>query len=282
MKPARFEYVRPSTLAEAVGALAGAADARVMAGNQSLGPMLNLRIARPTLVVDISRLSELRRVENDDTGITIGACVTHSAIEDGEAPDAANGLMRRVAGGIAYRAVRNRGTIGGSLAHADPAADWPPVLVALDAEVKVRGPKGGRNVPAVAFATGILETALAPGEVIEAIRIPRLDRAARFGHQKVSCKPGDFADGIAVVVIDRSKWKANAVIAGPTQPPRRLDRMSSLIATVDGWTAGLERDLRGTVAEDLRAVGRREEDDRYAFHLHQTLALRAAREALGA
>jgi carbon-monoxide dehydrogenase medium subunit len=147
MKPARFEYVRPSTLAQAVGALAGAADARVMAGNQSLGPMLNLRIARPTLVVDISRLSELRRVETDDTGITIGACVTHSAIEDGEAPDAANGLMRRVAGGIAYRAVRNRGTIGGSLAHADPAADWPPVLMALDAEVNIRGPKGGRSLP---------------------------------------------------------------------------------------------------------------------------------------
>jgi hypothetical protein len=83
------------------------------------------------------------------------------------------------------------------------------------------------------------------------------------------------------VVIDRSKRKANAVIAGPTQRPRRLDRTSSLIAAADGWTAGLERDLRGTITEDLRAAGRREDDDRYAFHLHQTLALRVAREALG-
>jgi carbon-monoxide dehydrogenase medium subunit len=282
MKPARFEYVRPSTLAEAVAALAGAVDARVMAGNQSLGPMLNLRIARPGVVIDISRLSELRRAEADDRGVTIGACVTHAAIEDGEVPDAANGLMRRVAGGIAYRAVRNRGTIGGSLAHADPAADWPPVLAALDAEIKVRGPKGDRSLPAGAFVTGVLETALEPGEIVEAIRIPRLGRAARFGHQKVACKPGDFADGIAIVVADRSGRKFNAVIAGPTQPPLRLDRTSSLIARADGWTAGLARDLRSAVAEDLRAAGRREDDDRYAFDLHQAIALRAAREALHA
>jgi carbon-monoxide dehydrogenase medium subunit len=186
--------------------------------------------------------------------------------------------MRRVAGGIAYRAVRNRGTIGGSLGHADPAADWPAVLIALGAELRLQGPRGERVVKSEAFVTGVLETVLEPAEILETVRIPRLGTAARFGHQKVACKPGDFADGIAVVVADRPK-AVRAVIAGPTQPPRRLPRTEAALAAADQWTGALERDLRGTVAADLREAGRREADDGYAFDLHQVIAVRAAREA---
>jgi carbon-monoxide dehydrogenase medium subunit len=125
MKPARFAMARPRDLAAALSMIAAADSAtRIMAGGQSLGPMLNLRLIEPERVVDISTVPELRQIERADGSLVIGACVTHADIEDGRVPDVANGKMARVASGIAYRAVRNRGTIGGSLAYADPAADW--------------------------------------------------------------------------------------------------------------------------------------------------------------
>jgi carbon-monoxide dehydrogenase medium subunit len=128
MKPAPFEHARPATLADAISALAAAGgSARVLAGGQSLGPMLNLRLAQPRLLVQVRHLPELAGVTADDDAVTIGACVTHAAIADGLVPDIGGNVLARVAGNIAYRAVRNRGTIGGSLCHADPAADWVTV-----------------------------------------------------------------------------------------------------------------------------------------------------------
>ena len=129
MKPAPFDYACASSLEEAMTLLAGTdGDIRPLSGGQSMGPMLNFRLARPALLVDISRIKELTMVSEDADGVTVGAAVTHAAFEDGDIADVANGLIRHAASGIAYRAVRNRGTIGGSLAHADPAADWPSVM----------------------------------------------------------------------------------------------------------------------------------------------------------
>src|SRR3954447_21966223 len=161
MKPARFDYERPNDLPAAL-VLLGQADREVklIAGGQSLGPMLNLRLAQPELLVDIRRLAETTRVERDAGGVTIGACVTHAAIEDGTVPDPTNGMLQSVAAGIAYRAVRNRGTVGGSLAHADPAADWPTVLAALGAELLVVGPGGKRTVPVADLMLGMFMTTL--------------------------------------------------------------------------------------------------------------------------
>jgi carbon-monoxide dehydrogenase medium subunit len=125
MKPAPFDYARPSSLADAIALLASdELSLKLLAGGQSLGPMLNLRLVQPDLLVDITAVPELRRAEADGDGVLIGACVTHADIEDGRVPDPTEGVLPAVARGIAYRAVRNRGTIGGSLAHADPAADW--------------------------------------------------------------------------------------------------------------------------------------------------------------
>src|SRR5579862_2850801 len=136
MKPAPFAYQRPANLGEATAALSGDdPDVKAIAGGQSLGPMMNLRLARPSRLVDISRLPELRAVSDGRDAAAIGAAVTHAEIEDGDAPDPLHGFLRHVAGGIAYRAVRNRGTIGGSLAHADPSADWLSALMAADARV---------------------------------------------------------------------------------------------------------------------------------------------------
>ena len=150
MKPVAFDYARPASgRRRRCGLLAGNADAKVLAGGQTLGPMLNLRLAQPALLVDITRIPELAARHEDGDAITIGATVTHAAIEDGRVPDPTGGFLARVARGIAYRAVRTRGTIGGSLAHADPAADWLACLAALGRRgCRSRVPHGSRRVAA--------------------------------------------------------------------------------------------------------------------------------------
>ncbi len=202
MKPVAFDYARPASVAEALGMLAGNSGAKVLAGGQTLGPMLNLRLAQPTLLVDITRIPELAAVTEEADAVSIGATVTHAAIEDGRVPDPTGGFLERVARGIAYRAVRTRGTIGGSLANADPAADWLSCLVALEAEAVVAGASGSRRAPLAGFVRGAMETTLAEDELLAAVRIPKFSRAARFGFHKICRKTGEFADAIGVAVHD--------------------------------------------------------------------------------
>jgi carbon-monoxide dehydrogenase medium subunit len=201
MKAAAFEHARPATLAEAVDLLASETGARVLAGGQSLGPMLNLRLAQPRLLVQVNRLPELCGVDTDVDSVTIGGCVTHSAIADRLAPDVGGNALPRVAADIAYRAVRNRGTIGGSLCHADPAADWVTVLIALDASVLLQGSDGVRRLRAADFVQGAFRTALRAGELLRDIRIPRLPRDARWAYEKACRKPGDFAHAMSAVLL---------------------------------------------------------------------------------
>ena len=133
MKPAAFEYARPESLAQATRLLGeDPYGNRVLSGGQSLGPMLNLRLVQPKCLVDVRKIPEMTVAEEDNGALLLGGCITHSAIEDGKVPDIANGMMASVAAGIACRAVRNRGTVGGSLTHADPAADWPVCLLGGD------------------------------------------------------------------------------------------------------------------------------------------------------
>ena len=213
MKAAAVEYVRPKSLAEAVSLLSqGNGEARVIAGGQSLLPMMNLRIAAPGLLIDIARLPELAGFVEDADAVTIGAAVTHAAIEDRRVPDPSDGLMPRAAAGLAYRAIRNLGTIGGSLALADPAAEWPAVLSALDAELRLRGPNGARSVGCAEFATGIFETGLAADEIIETVRIRKLSAGARWGYVKLSRKSGEFAHALAVALCDPGRGYARVVL----------------------------------------------------------------------
>ena len=280
MKPAPFDYARAESLEEAIGLLSAAnGDARPLAGGQSLGPMLNLRIARPSLLVDLSPIAELREVSEDEDGVTIGASVVHSAIEDGEVPDVTHGLMRRTAAGIAYRAVRNRGTVGGSLAHADPAGDWAPVMMALGASLGIRGPEGGRSVDADSFITDPLTTVLEPGEIVEAIRVPRLSDGAHWGHCKLCVKPGDFAESLAVVVRDPDRGWCRAALAGPTHAPILLDGVADLVAEEGGWSDSLGAEVKRAAGESIVA-GFADAGDRYAMNVHATVTVRAAREAL--
>ena len=205
MKPVNFDYARPKDVDASLSLLAeDGRSVKVLAGSQSLGPMLNMRLVQPDLLVDITGIDELRQVKEDAEGIVIGACVTHSDIEDLRVPDVTGGALPSVAHGIAYRAVRNRGTIGGSLTHADPSADWISILAALGASVTLRGPDGARTIPVEDYMLGALEADLQPGELLVSVKAPRLGRSARWGYHKICRKTGEFAHAIGAFV-DRSR-----------------------------------------------------------------------------
>lgn len=217
MKSAAFDLARPTDLADAT-ALLSRPGGSALAGGQSLGPMLNLRLAHPERLVPLAHLAELRQVTETTDAVTIGACVTHATIADGNVPDIGMNILARVAENIAYRAVRTRGTIGGSLCHADPAADWVTVLTTLDAEVLTTS---GRTLRLRDFIRGAFRTALQPGELLRAVRVARLTARARWGYVKACRKPGEFAHAMAAVLADRGITRA--VIGATGGPPIILE-----------------------------------------------------------
>jgi carbon-monoxide dehydrogenase medium subunit len=276
MKAAPFAYERPSNLKAAIALMAetnGAA--KLMAGGQSLGPMLNLRLVQPDMIVDITGLAELKQADRDGDELVIGACVTHGDIEDGRVPDVTRRAMQRVAGGIAYRAVRNRGTIGGSLSHADPAADWVSALPALGAKVRLRSPSGYRDIAVEDFMTGALESALQASELVESVRIPAMRASARWAYVKACRKPGEFAHAIAAVLIDPEAATGRVVLGAIEAPPLVLRDASSLFG---GQITGNFRQEFVPSAADalLLKAGVANAADR---HIHVAILRRAIEEA---
>ena len=226
MKAPVFEYYRPSSLEDALTVLAAqSVFKKLLSGGQSLCPMMNFRLVRPDLVVDISRLEDLREVEQTSETVRIGAGVTHAMIEDGVVEGKTGRYLREVAGGIAYRAIRNRGTVGGSLAHADPAADWPSALTALGARLVLRGPNGSRTVGIDAFLEGPFQTTLDDDEVLIAIELPRLTEKARWAYVKACQKPGEFAKAIAVMLADNKLNLFKTVLGARQSSPACLDEI---------------------------------------------------------
>lgn len=211
MKAAAFTWQHATAIANATAS--ASPSTKIIAGGQSLGPMLNLRIAQPDTLISIAHLPELHAVSETATDITIGAAITHAQIEDGLAPDIGHNILPGIAANIAYRAIRNRGTIGGSLCHADPAADWVTTLLALGATVLISNGATIRAVPLPAFFTGALRTCLAQGDILQAVRIPKLGPHARFGYYKACRKPGEFAHAMAAVYQSPA---ANRIIIGAT------------------------------------------------------------------
>ncbi|HXP30732.1 MAG TPA: FAD binding domain-containing protein [Stellaceae bacterium] len=281
MKPAKFDYLRPRDLAEAVRALAaGGEDARLLAGGQSLGPMLNLRVVAPSLLVDLSRLAELGEISERGDSAVLGAGVTHAQIEDGALSNATVGLAQRVASGIAYRPVRNRGTVGGSLAHADPCGDWAPVMMALGAELDIRGAHGTRRLAASQLIAAPLMTTLARDEAIVSIQVPMLGGKARWGHVKFCRKPGDFAESLAVVVIDAARDAARVVLASRTGVPAHLFATEQCLrsrgkAGGDAWSA-----IAAAIEQDVEEHALRGHWSGYDRSLHRATLTRAVKEAL--
>jgi len=271
VKPSRFEYERPADLEGAI-ALNCREDlaVKILAGGQSLVPMLNFRLAQPDMLVDITRIAELKRVDVNDDAITVGACVTHADFEDGRVPDVTGGALRRVARGIAYRAVRTRGTIGGSLAHADPSADWSSSLAAMGADVILRGPAGERRVAIEHFITGVFEVSLQPGEIVEAVRIPRLSGNARFGYYKICRKPGELAQAIGAILHDPDRSVFRAVFGATGSTPIVIADAASLFGG-NARAAGSAFDS-GAAARVLIAAGM---TDRFDNQIHVAALKRA-------
>jgi carbon-monoxide dehydrogenase medium subunit len=175
MIPVAFDYVRPTSVADAVAALQSAGeDAKVLAGGQSLMPVLRLRLAAPSTVVDLGGIAALRGIRLESDELVVGATATHAEVCSSSLVASESPLLAAVARTVGDRQVRHRGTLGGSLAHADPAGDLPAAVVALDATIVVAGPAGARSIPAREFFTDVFTTALAPDEVLVEVRVPRL------------------------------------------------------------------------------------------------------------
>lgn len=252
MKPAAFTYARPPDWPAALALLS--AGARPVAGGQSIGPMLNLRVAQPGSIADLRHLPGFAGVVVQDGLCRIGAGTTHAAIEDGAVPGLLGTILSGVARRIAYRPVRNRGTIGGSFAHADPAADWVAVLPAFPGHAVAIGPRGERRIPLGAFITGLFSTALEPDELLRAIEIPLLTDQARWGHWKFCRKPGEFSKATACF-LSLPGHPPRGVVAALDRPPLVLPDATSLLAEPE---AGASRLLAGLTELDpwRKAVAR--------------------------
>ena len=275
MKPAAFDYARPRDLTAALMLLGDNDGAKVMAGGQSLGPMLNLRLAQPEQIVDITAIDELKQAGISGDELVLGSCITHADIEDGRVPDVTRGAMRSVAANIAYRAVRNRGTLGGSLTHADPAADWVSVLTALGARVTLRNAAGTRRVALSDFITGALQSCLQPGELVTAIHVPKRSTTAQWGYVKTCRKTGEFAHGQCAVLVDPAADTARIVIGAIDAAPLLVAEPSELFGGRIGADYKTHFDPR--VADQL-LVGAGIADPVHR-HIHLTVLKRALQEA---
>jgi carbon-monoxide dehydrogenase medium subunit len=203
MKPAPFAYPRPETPAVAVGLLAELGDAaKALAGGQSLIPMLALRLAVFEHLVDVGRIDSLRGIERRDGALWVGAGTTEAAVERSSEVAAAVPLLARATPFVGHVQIRNRGTIGGVLAHADPAAEYPAVALALDAELEAQSPRGTRRIPAADFFTGLWDTALAPDELLTGVAFPVWSGRCGFAVEELARRHGDFAIAGATVAVE--------------------------------------------------------------------------------
>jgi carbon-monoxide dehydrogenase medium subunit len=206
MKPAPFDYHRPETAAEAVGLLAElgelGGEAKILAGGQSLVPMLALRLTVFEHLVDIGRIDELRGVERRDGALLVGAGTTEATVEHDPEVAAAVPLLARATPFVGHFQIRNRGTVGGSLAHADPAAEYPAVALALDAELEALSPRGTRRIPAAEFFTGLWSTALEPDELLTGASFPVWSGRCGFAVEEFARRHGDFAIAGAAVAVE--------------------------------------------------------------------------------
>lgn len=275
MKPVDFTYHRAASVDDALARLAAGGDgAKLVGGGQSLGPMLNLRLTRPRQLVDISRVEALRGIESARESVIAGAAATHAEIEDRPASDPIERAMREVAAGIAYRAVRNRGTVGGSIVHADPAADWASFLLCADARIRIRGAEGGRDIRMQDFMRAAYTTALMPAEIVTRIEIPRTGPGARFGFYKLCRKTGELAEAMGAVLVDPERRYCRVVVGAVGAKPVSLPAAAQALAAT---AASPESDaLRAEIAA---CAG---EHNPVKLHMAAVAVLRAVRRTMEA
>ncbi len=256
MKPARFAYKKARSLDEALGLLASEPDAKLLAGGQSLVAALNMRLSAPLLLVDINGIDGFDRIDAKDGSVSIGALVRHAQAERSEVIARHAPLLARALPHIAHPAVRNRGTLGGSIAYADPAAELPACLLALGGEVIARGPRGERAIAADDFFRGLFETALAPGEMLTGIRVPAANADTRIGFAELARRRGDYAlVGLAASASTNGKSLRDVRLAffGVGARPLRQQRAERALADGDVDCAVASLDLNP--ADDIQATG---------------------------
>jgi carbon-monoxide dehydrogenase medium subunit len=264
MKLPPFEYACPTSVSEAVALLASHdGEAKPLAGGQSLVPMMAFRVASPALIVDLRKLAELRQIKITDDGVALGAMVRWRDILDDTRLRTAHPLLVAAIGHVAHYQIRNRGTVGGSMAHADPAAEMPGIAVACEAKIAVVGKSGSRVIDAGDFFEGPLMTALKADEIITEIRLPAWPAKRRFGFQEFARRRGDFAMAAAALFYDEDGGTArNAHVGaiGVADTPLRLPAVEQVLngnAIDDGIVAKAEAAASASVdpADDIHASG---------------------------
>ncbi|PSL06882.1 carbon-monoxide dehydrogenase medium subunit [Haloactinopolyspora alba] len=284
MIPAAFDYTRPSGVDEAVGALRdGGEDAKVLAGGQSLIPMLRMRLASPTTVVDLGDVTEMRGVRDDGDALVIGAMTTHDEILHDPLVHEHAPLIAQATETVADRQVRHLGTFGGSLAHADPAGDLPSVASALDATFEVAGPSGRRSVPASEFFVDYLTTVLEPDDLLVSVRVPKLTGWGTHYEKFNRVAQAWALVGVAAAVRRSNGSVAEARVAltnmGPT-PVRAYgveDALTGTAATEDSLAAAAQRAADGAEPSSDPSASAE-----YRMHLATVLTRRALQAAGGA
>jgi len=283
MIPGSFEYFSPRSLSDAVKFLADHRDdVKILSGGQSLLPLMKMRLSKPAYVVDIGRIPGLGAISQLDDSLIIGALVTHEQIEDSDLLKAKCPLLPQTATTIADVQVRNRGTVGGSIAHADPAGDWPAAVIALDAEIRVFGPSGERWVKCEYFFLGLLMSVLEPDEIVTGIKVP-VTGADKTAYQKAAPRSSGFAvTGVAVrLAVDAAGTCRRAAIGitGVGDKAYRPERTEQMLtgkkldaATIEQAAAESTRNIE--VIEDING------SSEYRAHLTHVYVQRAIEEAL--
>ncbi|KDM67090.1 xanthine dehydrogenase family protein subunit M [Acidiphilium sp. JA12-A1] len=278
MKPAPFDYVRAGSVAEAVGLLAAHEGAKLLAGGQSLLPALNFRLSAPGLLVDIGPIADLRRIDVTATMLRIGAGCTHAMLLDAPEIAAHAPLIATALAHVAHPAIRSRGTIGGSLANADPAAELPACMLALDATIIAEGQAGARRIAAADFFTGLFETALEPGEILTAVEIP-LVPGRRHGFAELARRHGDYAlVGLAAAMEGRIVRLGFFAVGHAALRAPAAERALADGALADG-AAGIEAAC-AALAEDLPPHADPEISAPVRLHLARVLLRRVMKECL--
>ena len=284
MKPPRFDYVAPRTVAEVVSLLQRhEGEAKVIAGGQSLMPLLNMRLARPSLLVDVNGLRDLAYIREEGGAVAIGAMTRKRAVERSELVRRRQPLLHAATCLVAHPQIRNRGTVGGSLAQADPAAEYPAVAVALDAELRAVGPGGERTVKAADFFLSYLTTALEPAELLVEARFPALPERTGWSVLEVARRHGDFAlTGVAVTMTLGGGGRSTAARivlfgVGPT-PLRARQAEEAVVGGTPGEAVFAEAARRAdqAILEPLSDVHATAE---YRRHLARVLVRRGLAEA---
>lgn len=283
MKPSKFAYYEPTSVEQAVWMLADVADqeGRILAGGQTLVPAMALRFAQPAYLIDINGIASLQVLSQRDGGLEIGACVRHAAFHEPVTKGLLGALLSTVVRHIAHLPIRHRGTFCGSLANADPSSEWCLVAVTLGATLHVRSERGARDIAAADFFQGYMTTALAADELLVSAWLPDLPAQARFGFEEVSRRAGDFAQAVALAVVDVQGSALQNVrlgLGGVESTPRRLQKAEAVLEGRVPTRALIDEAAR-TAAADVEPLDTTEDGLRYRRQLTQTVVRRALLQA---